>query len=370
VKDSSNNVLESFAYDGENRRVSSTANSTTTDLYYSPEWQVLEERVGGSTTMQYVWSPVYIDAMILRDRDTDANGSLDERLWVQQDANFNVTALVNGSGSVVERYAYDPFGLAAIYDASWGSRSSSSYAWVYLHQGLRYDDTATAYDNRRRWYDPALGRFMQNDPIGYAAGDVNLYRYVANDPVWRRDPEGLGGLTSHEQAMLQYPLPTLQMMYETGVITAIVFATLTSAIVAHQIMINYFINNGGLVNYDPCSGYHVGSTNYCSCLEEKKARLRRIFLWDQPGGISQSEQNGTIAFAAEHSGFHIFDLQAFLKQLRKDLAVAIGKIDALYRKNCESLPHSWIRRCLKYGTIPGIIVGQASGALDGGAPTK
>ena len=93
VKDSSNNVLESFAYDGANRRVSTTASSTTTDLYYSAEWQVLEERVGGNTTMQYVWSPVYVDAMILRDRDTDANGSLDERLWVQQDANFNVTAI-------------------------------------------------------------------------------------------------------------------------------------------------------------------------------------------------------------------------------------------------------------------------------------
>ncbi len=118
VKDSSNNVLESFAYDGVNRRVSTTASSTTTDLYYSEQWQVLEERVGGNTTVQYVWSPVYIDAMILRDRDTDANGSLDERLWVQQDANFNVTALVNGSGSVVERYAYDPFGAATFYDAS------------------------------------------------------------------------------------------------------------------------------------------------------------------------------------------------------------------------------------------------------------
>ncbi len=58
-----------------------------------------------------------MDVLILRDRDTDANGSLDERLWVQQDANFNVTALVNGSGVVVERYAYDAFGVRTMYDA-------------------------------------------------------------------------------------------------------------------------------------------------------------------------------------------------------------------------------------------------------------
>ncbi len=191
VKDSGNNVLESFAYDGVNRRVSTTAGSTTTDLYYSAEWQVLEEQVGGNTTMQYVWSPVYIDAMILRDRDTDANGSLDERLWVQQDANFNVTAIVNGSGSVVERYAYDPFGSATVYDSSWGSRSSTSYGWAYLQAGLRFDQTAVAYDNRERWYDCDLGRFLSADPLQFKAGDINFYRYVANSPVNRSDPIGL-----------------------------------------------------------------------------------------------------------------------------------------------------------------------------------
>jgi len=41
---------------------------------------VLEERVGGETTVQYVWSPVYVDALILRDRDSDGDGTLDQRL--------------------------------------------------------------------------------------------------------------------------------------------------------------------------------------------------------------------------------------------------------------------------------------------------
>ena len=193
VKDSGNNVLESFAYDGVNRRVSATASSTTTDLYYSAEWQVLEERVGGNTTMQYVWSPVYIDAMILRDRDTDANGSLDERLWVQQDANFNVTALLNGSGSVAERYAYDPFGSATVYDASWGTRSSSSYGWVYLHQGRWFDLLSGLYDFRNREYSPTLGRFLSVDPLGFGGSDADLFRAERNSPVMTLDPLGLKG---------------------------------------------------------------------------------------------------------------------------------------------------------------------------------
>ncbi|MEJ5276030.1 MAG: hypothetical protein WHU94_08980 [Thermogemmata sp.] len=94
---------------------------------------MLEERVGGETTVQYVWSPVYVDALILRDRDSDGDGTLDERLWVAQDANFNVTALVDDSGNVVERYIYDPFGQATVLDAEWNVRSGgSAYDWHYL----------------------------------------------------------------------------------------------------------------------------------------------------------------------------------------------------------------------------------------------
>jgi len=51
------------------------------------------------------------------DRDTNGDGTLDERLWVVQDANYNVTALFDNSGNVVERYIYDPFGSVTVLDA-------------------------------------------------------------------------------------------------------------------------------------------------------------------------------------------------------------------------------------------------------------
>src|SRR5262249_10942526 len=104
-------VLESYKYDALGRRIVQNP-GTATDLYYSSAWQVLEERTGGvnTATIQYVWSPVYIDSLVLRDRSTQNNGTLDERLWVQQDANWNVTALINSSGTIVERDVDDPYG--------------------------------------------------------------------------------------------------------------------------------------------------------------------------------------------------------------------------------------------------------------------
>jgi hypothetical protein len=40
-------------------------------------------------------------------------------------------------------------------------------------------------------YDPIAGRWLSEDPLGYAAGDANLYRYVGNNPVNAADPSGL-----------------------------------------------------------------------------------------------------------------------------------------------------------------------------------
>jgi RHS repeat-associated protein len=182
-------ALETMSYDGLGRRIIENP-GTARDLYYSNQWQVLEERVGGAAKVHYIWSPVYVDALVLRDRDATGGGTLSERLWVQQDTNWNVTALVNGSGSVVERYAYDPYGNIAFLSAAWGTLSASAYAWIHGHQGGRFDATTGLYYIRHRDLSPVLGRWIELDPLRFRAGDTNMYRYVGNDPVAYSDPSG------------------------------------------------------------------------------------------------------------------------------------------------------------------------------------
>ena len=87
-----------------------TSGTNTTDFFYSKDWQVVAEWVKGSPRTQYMWSPandvVWVDAMIFRDRDSDSDGSLDERVYVQQDANYNVTSLIDITGAVLKRFVH------------------------------------------------------------------------------------------------------------------------------------------------------------------------------------------------------------------------------------------------------------------------
>jgi RHS repeat-associated protein len=130
------------------------------------------------------------------ERDRDANGQssdgLEERLYAQQDANYNITALVDANGTVVERYVEDPYGQVMVLTANWADRGVSLFAWLYLHQGGRFDVTSGLYHFRYRDYSPTLGRWVRVDPLEFAAGDVNLYRVSNNNTPNLTDPLGLG----------------------------------------------------------------------------------------------------------------------------------------------------------------------------------
>jgi RHS repeat-associated protein len=59
-----------------------------------------------------------------------------------------------------------------------------------MFAGMEYDSTTGLYYDHARYYDAAIGRFGSQDPMGFAAGDTNLYRYVRNGPTIATDPSG------------------------------------------------------------------------------------------------------------------------------------------------------------------------------------
>jgi RHS repeat-associated protein len=202
IKNSSGTLLKTHSYNALNRRTIEERTATGggieyRTLYYSADWQVVEERVSstpgteGPARVQFVWSTRYIDEMVLRDRDADSNGSLEERLYVIQDANFNVTSTINTSATVQERMLYDVNGSVKFFDLNFANASAAgTKAWVYLHQGGRYDLNSLAFHFRNREHQPYLGRWMQRDPMGYHDG-LSLYSYLGCAAPASTDSMGL-----------------------------------------------------------------------------------------------------------------------------------------------------------------------------------
>lgn len=180
-----------FTYDADNRRPGiSVCSGAVTDSYYSQDWQDLEDVAvttggcGGNTTetSTYVWGQSYVDDLVARDDSTYG------RQYAQQDANHDVTALVGTTGAVQERFIYDPYGTSTVLSSGWGN-SSDLYNWVYRFQGGRYDPVSGLYNFRNRDYSPTLGRWMEQDPLGYVDG-ANRYLAFVSDPIRNVDPTG------------------------------------------------------------------------------------------------------------------------------------------------------------------------------------
>ncbi|HEY1602261.1 MAG TPA: hypothetical protein VGG64_21845 [Pirellulales bacterium] len=150
------------AYDGVHRRTRKTVVGSWREYYYSSSWQVLEERVDSSTApdRQFYWGLRYIDDLILRDRSS-------ERLYALQDANWNVTAIIDITGTIHERYRYTAYGVPVFLDASFdvASYESSSFDWETTYAGYRFDQEVFLHDVRNRAFDPLVGVWLTCDPL-------------------------------------------------------------------------------------------------------------------------------------------------------------------------------------------------------------
>ena len=131
---------------------------------------------GGSVVARRSFAPAFDAPQVAVDGSGAASFYLADRLG-------SVRAVTTASGAVTGTAAYDAFGNLVS-----GARSDR-YGWT----GSAWDGLAGLQRNGggARWYDPGSGRWLQPDPLGFAAGDPNLYRYVGNTPTGFTDPSGL-----------------------------------------------------------------------------------------------------------------------------------------------------------------------------------
>lgn len=112
--------------------------------------------------------------------EEDASGDV---RWFLADPLGTVRDVVDSDGGLLDHVSYDTFGNVL-------SQEQPRFAFA----GRELDAESGLYYNRLRYYDPGTGRFISEDPIGFAGGDANLYRYALNSPLNLRDPAGLDSL--------------------------------------------------------------------------------------------------------------------------------------------------------------------------------
>jgi RHS repeat-associated protein len=104
-------------------------------------------------------------------------------VWYLTDYQHSVIGMVDSTGSSLGSLTYDGFGNVLTNTTGVnGDRYGFTSRELDSVTGLQY--------NWARYYDPALGKWTSMDPLGFDAGDANLYRYVANGPTNGVDPSG------------------------------------------------------------------------------------------------------------------------------------------------------------------------------------
>jgi RHS repeat-associated protein len=136
-----------------------------------------------------------VDALLAR---IDTNGVA----WYLTDNLGSVRDIANSSGALIDHRDYDSYGniIAETYPSS-GDR----YGWT----GREFDVETDLQYNRARYYDPATGRWMSQDPMEFDAGDSNLYRYANNQPTGMTDPSGMQEASSARQKEMRWEQKSL-----------------------------------------------------------------------------------------------------------------------------------------------------------------
>lgn len=160
-----------YTYDAEGNRVGVGSTTFVVDPHAELS-QVLVRTQSGGTITRYVYG------LGLLYEDTAGSPT-----YYHYSRRGDTVALSNSSGTVTDRTDYGIYGEVL-------SRTGTNDTpfWFNGHYGVQTDANGLYY-HRARYYSPALKRFLNEDPIGFAGGD-NFYAYAEGDPVSNVDPSG------------------------------------------------------------------------------------------------------------------------------------------------------------------------------------
>ncbi len=256
------NGVWSYTYDAENRLTAAFSNSVcvVSNAYDYMSRRVLKVSHGGTETRRFVYdgwnliqetiatvSGVTTNAYIL---GKDLSGSMQGAggvgglLAVKQgnawyfpfyDANANITAYVDQSGTIVAEYTYDAFGGTISQSGSMADKFSFRFSTKY------YDSETGLYYYGMRFYSPVLHRWLNRDPSGENSG-LHLYEFCQNNSVNGWDFIGLWVLnlisnnTTEDDALIWKVLSKIKGATTISGVASIddIFAKMEQQFIAHH----------------------------------------------------------------------------------------------------------------------------------------
>ena len=196
VKNSAGAILVEYHYDAQSRRIATSASGTTT-LFLYDGWNVIAEYQLQPSSFNlhtsYLWGLDLSGSMqgaggvggLLAVTEISAT-SAPATYYPLFDGNGNITEYIDGAGSVVAQYQYDPFGNTTLTSGT----KANDFAYRFSTKPL---DFATGlYYYGYRYYTPQTGRWINRDPIEESGGP-NLCAMVQNNPVNIVDIDGRTG---------------------------------------------------------------------------------------------------------------------------------------------------------------------------------
>jgi len=198
----SGNLWE-YLYDGGGNRVAVTQNGVTTNYVHDPIGLV---DVVGEYSQTGGLTARYVHGYGLASRVDDSG----QPAYYSFDALGSTSEVTNKTGSVVNSYTYDTFGI--ILNRSDAVPNPFTFVGRYgaMHEGHGL------VAMRARFYAEDVGRFVTVDPVGLLAGDSNPYTYAWNSPLMRIDPLGLTASGIMKKYMIYAATSVFDLMATTG----------------------------------------------------------------------------------------------------------------------------------------------------------